>query len=555
MTVSVGLTVAVVAVAFRVLRLDSVPPGLYVDEVLTARNAFAWRLAAGADWFGSRPLLQMGWVETSNLYLAFVSTVLRLCGDGFVAVRLVSVLPSLAAVGLLYGLGREVAGPRAGALAAFLLGASHWAARTGRTGWDQVLMVALQLAALWLLARATRRGTALPGLFAGGLLGLSLHTYVASRLVVLHALGWQTWEALRRPESPEAARPGTLASATAAGPGRRAALVRLLLAALAAGLLAVPPFLRQPLDAGVGGGPRVGQLAAWSLSGPGEPWATLAESTIAHLAMFHGRGGAYARDALPGWPMLDPITGLLLLAGLVNVARMAGWRRRLLLSWPAVVVLGGVLSVSGEGPPYPYRVGGLAAWACLVAGIGGVHLWNVWAARRRRWAIAVATLALTAVVAVNGWVLFVAGPAYPGARRVYGTTETRVGLWLRDHRAGRPALVHREALRPPPPATGFPYARANRSNFFRPLDSIAAVQLAAGVYRQRPRRALDPLAAAGDVDLVARLPARVTVPAVVVVAPAQAAALTERWPESRRTDLRHTDGTALAVVLEIAPDR
>ncbi|HEV8631687.1 MAG TPA: hypothetical protein VGV61_15325, partial [Thermoanaerobaculia bacterium] len=93
--------VVALAVAFRCWRLASVPPGLYIDELLTARNAFAWRLDPHASWLGTRPLLQPGWVETSNLYLAFASAVLRLGGDGLLGVRLISVLPSLAAVALL----------------------------------------------------------------------------------------------------------------------------------------------------------------------------------------------------------------------------------------------------------------------------------------------------------------------------------------------------------------------------------------------------------------------------------------------------------------------
>ena len=538
-TAAAAAAIAATALAFRLLRLESVPPGLYVDEVLTARNALAWRLAPEVDWLGSRPLLQAGWVETANLYLAFASAVMRLFGDGLVGVRMISVLPSLAAVALLCGLGAEVGGRRVGLLAAFLLGASHWAARTGRTGWDQVLMVALQLAALWLLARATRRGRALPGLAAGALLGLSLHTYVAARLAVLHALLWQAWETL----------PRRRVEATSGGDGAgHSSRARWAFLALAIVVAALPVLLRD----GTAGGVRVGQLAAWQRSGPGEPWATLAESAAAHVTMFHVRGGAYARDALPGWPMLDPVTGVLLLVGLVAVARTPGWRRRLLVSWPIVVVLGGILSVSGEGPPYPYRVGSLPAWACLVAALGGVHLWDA-LGRRERPAVlrgALAGALLAAVLAVNAWALFVAGPRYPGTRHVYGTTPTRIGLWLRDHRDGRPTFVLRDALRPPPVRGSYRDATANRVDFFRPVDAAAAVQLAAGLYGEHPRRSLDPLAPAGDVDVVAALPQQVAADALVVVSPAGAATLAPAAPARRRVELRHGDGTPLAVVFE-----
>src|ERR1044071_5073939 len=153
---------------------------------------------------------------------------------------------------------------------------------------------------------------------------------------------------------------------------------------------------------------RVAQLSVFAHD---HPWKAILDNLIGHALMFHVRGGTYARDALPGFPMLDPVSGLLLLIGLWVVI---GRRLLLLISWPLVMVLGGVLSMSGEGPPYPYRVLALAPWACLVAAIGGVRLWD---ATRERWSLAarraIAAIALLAVVAVNAWVLFIAGPRDP----------------------------------------------------------------------------------------------------------------------------------------------
>lgn len=548
--------VAALALLFRLLRLTTVPAGLFVDEVLTARNALAWRLGAEPDWLGARPLLVAGWVETSHLYLAFASTVMRIFGDDLAGVRMISTLPALACVPLLYWLGREVAERRAALLAALLLGVGHWAARTGRTGWDQVLMTALQLAALALLARGVRLGRARPGAAAGGALGLALHTYVAARVVAAQALLWQAWECLAAWRADD----GTAGEDPAGDRGRgrrRAALGRLALLAATLVLVAAPFHARLLRERPEQLGLRARQLSALAVEGPGEPWATLAESAVAHLAMFHVRGGAYARDALPGFPMLDPVSGLLLLAGLVVLARRGGWRRRLLLSWPAVGLLAGVLSVSGEGPPYPYRVGHLAPWACLVAGLGGIALWD--AVRERlgvRAAVAVAAVALAAVVAVNGWVLFVAGPRHPAHVRVYGVAATTIGRWLAAHRDGRPALVHRGALAPPAPARRDRHAAANASDHMRPVDRAATVQLAAGLWAATPRRALDPIAARGDVDVVARLPAGPPPGAVLVVPLGEAERAAARRAASRRHLLRLPDGTPFAVALEpVAPHR
>ncbi len=344
---------------------------------------------------------------------------------------------------------------------------------------------------------------------------------------MIHALLWLTWEAL-------------------ASRDRKAATRRLLGFVVVAFVVAAPLFVR------LGGSPglssvRAAQLSVFALDGSGEPWRTLGRNVVGHLLMFNVRGGSYARDALPGFPMLDPLTGVLLLAGLVVLA--LGWRKldrfrvRLLVSWPAILALGGILSASGEGPPYPYRVLSLAPWACLVAAIGGIALWN---ATRARLAapvrVALAAAALLGIVAINAWVLFVAGPREPGTQRVYGTAATRLGLWLAEHSDGRSVILLPGALLPPPLPVGYRYANANRTNFFRPIDELAAVQLAA-----------DPSRRARDIDLLPALPERLAAPTLLVLPPDQEPEAARRFRISQRTELRHADGSPLAIVLVAAP--
>lgn len=505
------LVIALVALVFRCWRIESVPSGLYVDEVHVARNALAWRLDDHADWLGTRPLVVKGWVETSNLYLAIASTLMAIGGDGVLGVRMISVVPSLACVLLLFLLAREVADRRVAMLAAFLLACSHWASRTGRTGWDEVLMTALHLGALTLLARAHRRESSLEAAGAGASIGVSLYTYIASRLALLHVLVWQTWEVF-------------VASS------RRVALRRLALLIVSVAIIAGPFFLRlAPEQVNV----RTRQVSVFSRD---DAASTIAKNAIAHLAMFHVRGGAYIRDALPRFPMLDPMTGLLLLAGIIPAWRIGGWQRRMLITWFAIVILGGVLSVSPEGPPYPYRVANLAPWACLVAAIGGVWLFDRVSSPRR---IVLATSFLIAIVVMNAWVVFVGAPAYPGSARVYGVAPTQIGKWLAKNRGERRAIIHIRALDAPAIAPSYPYAAANWKNYYRIVDRAFAVQLAAGVYAQHPERSLEPLRSMGDVDVVPELP-RVLPSDAIVIAPVG----------TPGTALRAEDGRVVAVVVE-----
>jgi hypothetical protein len=169
-----------------------------------------------------------------------------------------------------------------------------------------------------------------------------------------------------------------------------------------------------------------------------------------------------------------------------------------------------------------------------------------------------AALALLGVVAINAWILFLAGPRDPGTRHVYGTAPTRLGLWLAEGREGRPVVILPNALTPPPLPPGYRYAAANPTSFFRPLDDLTAIHLAAGLYRHHPERSLDPIRPAGDVDLLAALPPTLARPTLLVVTPSQEPEAWRRFHVTRRVQLRDLrgrvpSGPILATILFVDP--
>jgi hypothetical protein len=219
----------------------------------------------------------------------------------------------------------------------------------------------------------------------------------------------------------------------------------------------------------------------------------------AHFTMFHGDGGRYARDNVPGWPLVDPATGAALLAGMALLAAGDATGRPLLGSWFAVVVLGGVMSRSGEGAPYPYRVGNLAPWACIVAGLTLARLGVVFGRRARRIA---AALLLAMATAWNGWALFVATPASNDVASAFGTLETRLGLWLSRHPDWRPCLLAPETLPSWRAQLGtLRHPSINGRGFFTGEQSLAAIHASAGAWRKQPSLALDPVASNGVAEL------------------------------------------------------
>jgi Dolichyl-phosphate-mannose-protein mannosyltransferase len=344
----------------RLYGLGGAPSGLWTDEVSTVRNALGSATKPFLP-FGMTPLRRANWVHTSNLYLYYCWLVLAASGFTRLGVKLISVLPGALAPVLLYGLARRSLSWAGAGVAAGLLAASLWQVTLSRWGWDEVLVTSLAIplfAALWDATERARR----PSYWIAGVLGgLSLYTYLSSRLLVVAAVSFLVWRALWL--------------------RRRSEWVGLGLFLLGLGLAALPIsiyWIHDPETFLV----RIRQL--WYIRGfDGGWWRLLWRNVVAHLLMFHVAGDANPRHNVPGMPMLDPIAGGLSLIGVVAAA--FHWRRgesQATFAWLAIGMLGGVLSGPAEAPQ-AYRTGLVAPACYLLAGLGFETLQRLWVTRGR----------------------------------------------------------------------------------------------------------------------------------------------------------------------------
>jgi hypothetical protein len=417
------------AAGVRLYRLNELPLGAFVDEIFTLNSTLLLR-ERPFDPFGHTLEISQAWgKDHPNLLLYFNLLILKIFGVSYWSTKLLTVIPGVIACGFVYLIARRMFNDRRVALAtALLFTFGHWSIRLSRYGWDVCWMIALFAAALWLNSPpqprrggAKRRGrpgqenslltsttpaaataSALPssaeeGSFLAGIAaGLSLYTYLGARIAVFSLLVFLAIECA----------------------ARRDRLVYRRAAAFVIGLLlAAVPFFIYYVSAPGAFWARTSEV---SVFGSPNPVRTILDNIAQHALMFHWRGGTFARDNFPGLPMLDPLTGVLFIAGIIVLAQRRDTPARLLLCTLLVNFTGGVLSVSQEGGPYLYRTAAMIVPAFLISGVG--LEWLIQKAGTRWLAMTTA-----AIIAINLYLYFGLEPKNTAAMRVMAYEPRVIG--------------------------------------------------------------------------------------------------------------------------------
>ncbi|NJN65253.1 MAG: hypothetical protein HC884_00350 [Chloroflexaceae bacterium] len=360
------------AAALRLYHLDTLPPGLHHDEAsngMLARHILA----------GHTPVFFSDYTGKEAAYMYLVAAAIHLVGPTVLAIRLPAALAGVALVPAIFLVGRRTIGERGAILAAALTTVAPWLLHLNRIGFRANLLPLLLTLWVWLLLRslAPGRNTWSGWAGAGLCLGLTAHTYTASRLVPLLVVLFVAYLAVwHRPVLQRC---------------WRGLLLMLVLAALVTAPLLLH-FLRYPSD----WGERLGQIGVCTGDVPaGACVRRMAEHAWATLLMVGWQGDPMGFFNWPGAPALPISVGWLFSVGAV----LALWRVRepamaLLLLWWGVLVVPGVLSQDsphflrtiGAAPPTmllwalpfartPKVLQRLAArHASLVTGIIGVAL-------------------------------------------------------------------------------------------------------------------------------------------------------------------------------------
>jgi len=425
-----------VAAFFRLFRFDSLPFGTWYDEAESGLQAL--RILSDANF---RPIFD-GATHGAAHYLYLVAGAFELVGVETQSIRLVSVAMGLLAVAAAYLAGDELFGRRMGLVAAFLIAVSSWAVTLSRFGMYATMSTPLftLLSAAFAL-RSLRTQRMADYAFTGLWLGLGLCFYTSFRLFVpVVGLFFVYW--------------------TVYGWARARAWPPLTFWLGVAVIVGVAGIVTAPLAVFVFKHPelfwsRIETTFILANQGVGDPWPALWENVRRHLLMFNGTGDPNGRHNLPGNPMLDGVSAVLLVLGVAYTLRRVLQPRYLLLGmWLCFGLLPGILSLDFEAPQ-SLRANGALPVAYLLVTAALAVLYRAWTLSGGRysprlvwWPIS-ALLALSAALNFNTYFVrqandFVVWNAYSTpetlAARLLADVDENTDVYMTSFFHGHPTL-------------------------------------------------------------------------------------------------------------------
>ncbi len=318
------------AIFLRTYRLDSIPPGIYVDETNGALDALHILEGRPDSSFGT------GWYGTPNGYLYYMAGIFQLLGANWTSLKIVSLIPAILTVPAVYLLGRLLFGPLAGLSAMLLMAVSRWHLSMSRWGWNETAPPLFQVLSFFFLIRGLRDRRALDYALSGLLMGLAAYTYLSARLAAATLVLYVVYWFLSDPS-------GWRASL------RRSWLGIAILAAAA--LVAIGPIAVTYVTDPFTFNNRVSEISVFRDVSDQHSLTPLVQNIGDILKFFHQTGDLQGKHNLPGEPMTDPITGLLFAVGLAyGILAWRDQRRVLLLLWLVIGLAGSYLSSHHESP-------------------------------------------------------------------------------------------------------------------------------------------------------------------------------------------------------------
>lgn len=415
------IAIIVVACAFRFIGLETVPPGLHLDEAANGNDAIV------AMESGDRAVFYTDNYGREGLFISLTSYVFALFGVGIWQLRFVSALAGVLSVLGIYLCTKEIATRHVALWASFFMATGFWVVHFSRMAFRAELMVMFLVWTLFFAIRAVRTHDWWAYVGMGFALGAGMYTYIPFRFAPLlvgflcmyelfsrwteHARIRETWNAL-------------YAWRWLSAVGTAAVVVMPLLVY----------FIHNPVDAFL----RAASISVFDLP---HPFAAFAQNMLTQLGMFHITGDPAWAHNISGAPALLWPVGIFMIIGVASLVSGYGTAiafrdRLLLLLWLFVFIVPAALST--EYLPHSLRSLGAAPAVYISAAIGIVSVIQL-LRRYRHVSIAVSIILVMSIAGLEWKKYFVDYAQHPAAG--YAFIDYHVALAHQLSSSGGSVLV------------------------------------------------------------------------------------------------------------------
>ncbi len=404
---ALAVLILLIAAALRLWDLTTLPPGLNNEEIRDIRITESVRAGRIEAFYNLSPLGSEGGRE--GLYHVILATVSTVSGGGLIGYRILSVMANLLALAFVYAVGMRLYGPLAGVTAMALLAVGFWPILVSREISRETFLPLLVSAVLLALAKALpvyqqhRESGTMPYAALALLLGLGFYIHPANFLITLASMIFIVYMVL----SPRHLSRRVLSFTSFA---------------LLVLIIIVTPYV-------------ISSIRLPALDGAGRVFGgyTIAQRPPLDAILSGVNGLFFAGDTnptrnLPGRPLVDLVSGVLILIGIITAVRQ--WRRpRYTLLLITTVILLPVAFLTVDSPNFAAFTPLLPLLA-LFFGLGVTTLYGSLAVNPRR----IMSLGLIALFVFNiVWTvrdLFGAWPRLPETQAVYNSRAGQLAHYL-----------------------------------------------------------------------------------------------------------------------------
>lgn len=169
----------IIALGFflRIYNIESAPPGVYPDEAVNGEDAIRAIATGNYQWFYPANNGREG------LFMNFIAFCFKLFGISVLSLKLPSIIFGTLTIWGTYLVAKEVfKKERIGLIAAFLVSVSFWAMNFSRISFRAVMLPFILVFSFYFLLKGIRTNKFLPFAIGGFIFGAGLHTYIAFRV-------------------------------------------------------------------------------------------------------------------------------------------------------------------------------------------------------------------------------------------------------------------------------------------------------------------------------------------------------------------------------------